>query len=85
MSLLIKETQMATLITLDEVIELQHNVAKAFDWQTEEERYWNDQAEAAAWEIHAENGWLYAAENNEQQRWETEQEALMVGWTGGYC
>lgn len=76
---------MATLITLEEVVAMQHSIAKAFDWKTTEEQYWEDAAEAAHFEQEAENAWLYASENNEQQRWETEQEALMVGWTGGYC
>ncbi len=73
------------LITLEEVVAMQHGVAKAFDWKTTEEQYWEDAAAEQAFEIQAENAWLVAAENNEEQRWETEQEALMVGWTGGYC
>jgi hypothetical protein len=59
---------MTQLITLDEVVAMQHQVASAFDWQTAEEQYWNDAAEAQAFEIQAENAWLYAAENNEEHR-----------------
>lgn len=69
------------LITLDDVVEMQQQVAASFDWQTAEERYWSDAAEAQAFEIQAENAWLYASENNEEHRWETDQEEMRtISW-----